>query len=189
MSKHNKPSLKLSRTLQCILSIGIFTLSTTICYSEAQRLNNSVILYEEPPSSYELAKVLYPAKTRSIVLDKETTQAIQPESVAFMIKFEYDSVLVKEESLAYLDALGDMLNFAQLKQKSLQIEGHADATGDENYNLKLSESRAVALKKYLQSVHRISPSRLHTLGFGESRLLDKSDPAAQVNRRAEFRPL
>ena len=67
------------------------------------------------------------------------------------------------------------------------IEGHADATGDEYYNLKLSEARAQAIKNYLVSVHRIESKRLMTQGQGENRLLDPERPTAEINRRAEFK--
>jgi len=174
----------------CLSGIcGLYFLTIGSAFAEPQRINDTVILYDEPPSAYQLAKILYPPKTRTIVLDQESSAQKKTGSVAFMIKFEYDSVVVQNDSLAYLDSLGDMLNFEQLKYKSIQIEGHADASGDEHYNLQLSEARARSIKEYLESVHRISPERLKTLGYGETKLLDHSHPNAEINRRAEFRPI
>jgi len=167
----------------------LYLLGIGVCLAEAQRINDTVILFDSPPSAYQLAKILYPPKTRTIVLNQESGEVKKTDSVAFMIKFEYDSVVVQNESLAYLDSLGDMLNFSQLKDKKIRIEGHADATGDEQYNLELSEARALSIKEYLESVHRISPERLKTIGYGETRLSDKNNPTADINRRAEFRPL
>lgn len=179
--------LSVSRYLLGIF--GLYLLGIGTCMAEAQRINDTVVLYDEPPSAYQLAKILYPPKMRTIVLDQEPSEIKKTDSVAFMIKFEYDSVVVQNDSLAYLDSLGDMLNFEQLKYKSIQIEGHADASGDEHYNLQLSEARARSIKEYLESVHRISPERLKTLGYGETKLLDHSHPTAEINRRAEFRPI
>lgn len=153
---------------------------------------NGVAIYRQPPQAYELAKTLFPPKTRSITLNQEpntlTTAAAPVTSVAFMINFEYNSVHIIAKSRPYLDSLGEMLNFKQLKDKPLMIEGHADASGDEQYNLKLSEARAQAIKDYLVSVHRIEATRLLTQGQGENRLLDPAHPTADVNRRAEFKP-
>lgn len=155
-----------------------------------KRVINGVAVYDRPPSAYELAKSLFPPKNRSVILNAERLKPIVPavKSVAFMINFEYDSVNVTKDSRPYLDALGDMLNFKQLKRESLMIEGHADASGDDQYNLKLSESRAETIKNYLVSVHRIDPNRLSITGYGETRLLDRKHPADQINRRAEFKP-
>ena len=172
-----------------------------LCASQAMAVEKSVIngvaIYRQPPQAYELAKILFPPKTRSITLNQEpntppNTQAASAAApvtaVGFMINFEYNSVHVLPKSRPYLDSLGEMLNFKQLKDKPLMIEGHADATGDEHYNLKLSEARAQAIKDYLVSVHRIEAKRLLTQGQGENRLLDPAHPAADINRRAEFKP-
>lgn len=148
-----------------------------------------VVVYKKPPSAYALAKKLFPIKTRSIGQKVDAGTNLQATTIAFIINFEFDSVSVTTESRPYLDALGEMLNFKQLKGKTLRIEGHADAKGDSNYNLVLSEGRARAIKNYLTDYHRIDPSRLVTLGYGESRLLIPTDPMASENRRAEFTPV
>ena len=174
---------------------AVLYMITNTCLSEPEQVIGKVAIFKEPPNAYELAKLLYPPKTRKIILDQEPNAVpvapaeVQPTTVAFMVNFEYDSVSIKEDSQPYLDALGDMLNFAQLKDKSLSIEGHADASGDAVYNLRLSESRAQSIKEYLQRVHSIDPSRLFVTGYGESNLFDQAHPYAEVNRRAEFSPM
>jgi len=178
---------KLSSAMVALVGM-VLGASTTLAADKV--MVNGVAVYQKPPSAYELAKTLFPPKRRSVVLNNEG-KAPQQEvgSVAFMIKFKYDSTQVLPDSLEYLDALGDMLNFKQLKDKPLMIEGHADASGDSQYNMSLSEARAQAIKQYLTSVHRIKPDRLYTQGFGETKLLDSQHPGAQVNRRAEFRTM
>jgi OmpA-OmpF porin, OOP family len=48
------------------------------------------------------------------------------------------------------------------------IEGHADSSGDEEYNLDLSVRRALAVKDALTSEYGIRPNRLETVGTGSS---------------------
>lgn len=179
-----------TKNLIILCIFAVFLVGASGSFADSTQQFGDVKLYKQAPSAYEIAKTLFPPRTRTIILDQEASAPPPPpSSVAFMIKFEYDSVSIEDVSRPYLDALGDMLNFAQLKGKTLQIEGHADAAGDAQYNLRLSESRALSIKRYLQSVHNIEPNRLYTMGYGESKLLDKARPYSEVNRRAEFSPL
>jgi OOP family OmpA-OmpF porin len=73
---------------------------------------------------------------------------------------------------------------------SVAIEGHADSTGPDAYNQKLSERRAKAVMAYLVNTVGIDPSRLTAVGYGESRPAYPNDtPENQAkNRRVEFTP-
>ncbi|MDU0353142.1 OmpA family protein [Paraglaciecola aquimarina] len=65
------------------------------------------------------------------------------------------------------------------------IEGHASAPGKADYNMKLSEDRAKAVRSLFIDRYGIDAKRLTVKGFGETQLLDTSNtPAAhEVNRR------
>jgi peptidoglycan-associated lipoprotein len=71
---------------------------------------------------------------------------------------------------------------------SVRIEGHADERGSDEYNLALSNRRAVAAKRFLVSLG-ISAERVETVGYGEEQPLDQeeSEAAWARNRRDEFR--
>ncbi len=66
----------------------------------------------------------------------------------------------------------------------IYIEGHTDPVGDESYNQRLSEQRAVAVKNYFQS-KGIASDRLFAIGWGEEQPLPIESNAAQ--RRVELR--
>lgn len=75
---------------------------------------------------------------------------------------------------------------------SIDINAHTDSRASDQYNLKLSERRAVATKKWFES-QGISSSRLNAKGFGESKLINNcsngvqcSEEEHQLNRRSEF---
>ena len=70
-------------------------------------------------------------------------------------------------------------------QVKLQVEGHTDALGSEDYNLALSQRRAVAVASYLVERQGIEPSRLVVVGRGEEAPLTENafDPR---NRRVQF---
>ena len=72
-----------------------------------------------------------------------------------------------------------------------EVEGHTDATGPENYNLKLGEDRAVAVRNYLRDQHGIALSRIEVVSYGESRPVvdNKTRDNRAVNRRVVIKVL
>lgn len=71
---------------------------------------------------------------------------------------------------------------------NLVIEGHTDNTGDDAFNMKLSESRAAAVKAYLVK-KGVDESRLTSAGYGETQPVADNKTAAgrQKNRRVEMK--
>ena len=66
------------------------------------------------------------------------------------------------------------------------IEGHSDNTGNEDFNLKLSQQRADAVRALLLA-RGIAPERITTRGYGPKfPIVDNDTPAGrQQNRRVE----
>lgn len=73
-----------------------------------------------------------------------------------------------------------------LSNSRIVLNGHTDATGSNEYNLELSERRAVSVRHYLLAHFPIEDSRLISIGFGEERLKNTYDPEAAENRRVEI---
>jgi len=82
-------------------------------------------------------------------------------------------------------------NASYLKSNSgavVEIQGHCDERGTNNYNVALGERRAHSTKMYLVS-QGISSRRIHTISYGEERpfCFDSNDACWLKNRRAHFR--
>ncbi len=106
---------------------------------------------------------------------------IIPENVTF----DFDRAELKPQGQATLGRLAGVLS--QYPQTIIEITGHADSTGDANYNMKLSDRRAAAVASYLTS-HGVS-QRIISSGVGESSPIatnDTPDGRAQ-NRRVEIK--
>ena len=102
------------------------------------------------------------------------------------VYFELDSAVIDPESHELLDAVASTL--AQHTDLiKLMIEGHTDSRGNDDYNQKLSEGRAAAVREYLLA-KGIAAERIASIGFGESHPVDTSDTedAWEKNRRVEF---
>ncbi|HSU33252.1 MAG TPA: OmpA family protein [Bryobacteraceae bacterium] len=69
----------------------------------------------------------------------------------------------------------------------LQLEGYTDSTGSEEFNQKLSEQRANAVRDFLAS-QGVSPDSMSVVGYGESNPIASNDNATgrQLNRRVEM---
>ena len=113
------------------------------------------------------------------------TRSLQRPALDLHLHFESGASELTPKALRSLDALGRALASPDLAEWRFVIEGHTDEVGDADYNLVLSNRRAVAAKTYLINEHGIAAARLETLGRGESRPLDPgtSDEARAANRR------
>jgi outer membrane protein OmpA-like peptidoglycan-associated protein len=100
--------------------------------------------------------------------------------------FETGSYALKPESKAELLKLIEFLN--QNPTVAIEISGHTDNVGTEDYNLKLSKSRAEAVYHYLIENH-IEAVRMTYTGYGFSRPMSTNDTpdGRALNRRTEFR--
>lgn len=98
-------------------------------------------------------------------------------------QFEKKKAELSEASKAVLMDLVKLLN--ENPSVKLHIEGHTSAEGDDNFNKKLSTSRAKAAVDFLVA-NGIDGSRLSYNGLGSSQLKNTANPEADENRRAEF---
>ncbi len=80
--------------------------------------------------------------------------------------FDFDSAELKPAMMAALDDVAAKVA-ASAGNESLEVVGHTDSTGPENYNQGLSERRAQAAADYLAS-QGVNPSMLTVKGMGES---------------------
>jgi len=114
----------------------------------------------------------------------DTPAASIPASLQ-RVHFDFDSYVLTGSAKATLED-----NAAYLKAhatEQVQIEGHCDERGSDEYNLVLGEKRARATKAFLVSLG-VDGRRLSVISYGEERPLDPSsdENAWSKNRRAEF---
>ena len=71
------------------------------------------------------------------------------------------------EALAALDDFAERAKEANL-DVFVEIQGHTDSTGSEEYNRKLGLERAEAVRRYLNHGHGFALHRLSVISYGES---------------------
>jgi peptidoglycan-associated lipoprotein len=101
------------------------------------------------------------------------------------IFFDFDKYDIRPADTEILKGNSALLKkFPNLK---IQIEGHCDERGTNEYNLALGERRANSTKKYLTSLG-VTADRVSTISYGEEKALDPghNEEAWTKNRRANF---
>jgi peptidoglycan-associated lipoprotein len=101
------------------------------------------------------------------------------------IHFDFDKYDILPEDAQILKENADLL--ARYPRVKIQVEGHCDERGTNEYNLALGERRANAAKKYLVSLG-ISADRISSISYGEEKPLDTghNEEAWARNRRGHF---
>jgi outer membrane protein OmpA-like peptidoglycan-associated protein len=82
------------------------------------------------------------------------------------IEFKYNSTKLQQKSIPILDKVAKLIK--QNPQYLYEIQGHTDARGDEDYNIKLSQKRAEKVKEYFIK-KGIDANILFTKGYGSSK--------------------
>ena len=133
----------------------------------------------------ELVKQLTPSDDQSKTRHKGRNSRFEPISVDLVIQFDLDSAKLKEPSKPLLDNLVEAMKNDRLAAIKFKVEGHTDALGSEQHNLKLSQSRAESVVAYLIA-KGVDKDRLTGEGKGFSELLTPDNPKAAENRRVRI---
>lgn len=107
----------------------------------------------------------------------------QVASIKLKVNFDFDSTKVKE---MYFNDISELAEFLKrFNDLQVDVEGHTDSVGPENYNQQLSQRRAQAVVDLLVNQHGISADRLEAVGYGEARPVASNDTSEgrAANRR------
>ena len=125
---------------------------------------------------------------KDITLAPIEVARIEPDATIVLnnIFFDFNKAVLKSESFPELNRIVDLM-----KNKStmtVEISGHTDATGPDDYNMLLSEWRAKAVSTYLIE-KSIDKNRITVTFFGETKPTSTNDTkdGRQKNRRVEFK--
>lgn len=104
------------------------------------------------------------------------------------VNFDFNKATLRSESYPVLFHAVQVL--LQNPDMRVEIQGHTDNIGSDDYNMKLGERRAKTVKDYLVA-RGISADRLSVRSFGESQPIadNKTADGRAINRRVEFKVL
>lgn len=83
------------------------------------------------------------------------------------VKFGFDTSDLSPEAEAALDQFAEQLK-GENKGVYIEIQGHTDSVGSENYNEELGLLRAEAVRRYLSQHHKFPLHRINVISYGET---------------------
>jgi peptidoglycan-associated lipoprotein len=150
---------------------------------------NSGVLPRDPNLNQNPVPAFDPNKANELTPgDRETIENMLADRAALAaetIYFDFDQSNIRASEKGKLEAVASYLK--NQPTHKVQIEGHCDERGTEEYNRSLGERRALAAREYLMSLG-IAGDRVFTISFGEDKPADTGhdDAAWAKNRRGEF---
>lgn len=115
---------------------------------------------------------------------REMTNRVR-QAISMRINFDFDRSDIRSGDMATLDT---KLAILQANPNlRIQIVGHCDERGSDEYNIALGNRRALAAKRYLTD-RGIAEGRIETLSRGEEQplMMGATEDAWAQNRRDEF---
>jgi peptidoglycan-associated lipoprotein len=119
-------------------------------------------------------------------VEAEKTLASDRSAITTPVFFQFDRSEITDEGIRQLDQKVDALQ--RNPSVRIRVEGNADDSGSDEYNMALSQRRAAIVNRYLTE-RGIDPSRVQIVSYGEERPACKTSEAEECrskNRRDEF---
>jgi outer membrane protein OmpA-like peptidoglycan-associated protein len=123
-------------------------------------------------------------------LDPIELAKIEPDATISLnnIFFDFDMATLKAQSFPELNRIVKLMN--ERPTLEVEISGHTDTTGPEEYNMGLSKRRAQSVVRYLTD-KEIAETRIKVSYFGETKPIESNATieGRRKNRRVEFKIL
>jgi outer membrane protein OmpA-like peptidoglycan-associated protein len=102
--------------------------------------------------------------------------------------FEFDSAQIESQNEGTLYGVARCLSEGPLKGQRIEIVGHTDPRGTDEYNYQLGKSRAQSVSEYLSS-HGVNQGNLSVVSYGESLSSATDERGWAYERRVDIRLL
>lgn len=122
----------------------------------------------------------------TLLTPKESGMEYKTHTVSAEVLFDFDKSVVKSEGKAELQKLADTIKAQGLAVEDIDVVGHTDSVGSDEYNQALSIRRAAAVKAYLVS-KGVSGDIIDVMGMGKRDPIATNSTAAgrAMNRRVD----
>ncbi|MEM6294644.1 MAG: OmpA family protein [Myxococcota bacterium] len=165
-----------------LLAAGFMLLTSTACgpivFSDDASL--AIVGTAPPPEPEPVAEPAPEPQKRVEVRDNKIL-------IKEKIQFAVNSDKIQEVSFDLLNEVAKVIK-DNPQIKKIEIQGHASAEGGDQHNMRLSDRRAKAVKKYLTSKGGVQKGELSAKGYGETQPIASNDTedGREKNRRVEF---
>jgi outer membrane protein OmpA-like peptidoglycan-associated protein len=184
------------------------TLATALSITDEDKLRELERAMSSQGATEATGEAPKKRRTRAIVFDAEpeaeatpsTTAAVKSERIQdcqsppanvritpvdFAIQFRSGSAEIAPASQDTLIQIAKILSLSP--DKCILIEGHTDAIGNPDSNLRLSRERAHAVHRFITDRAGLDANRIQAIGKGQTEPLKNLDPRDAKNRRVVFK--
>ena len=191
------------RTETAVVDAKIDTVAATVEETQERTLQNGERIGEVDQRAMEAGPAAQMSQAAAdgaaMAADAVGTRVDDIEAMAGRLIFE---VTLSEDQGNFASGRNDLPDAARARidqligqlsadgqNEFIEIEGHTDSTGGENYNLELGMERAEAVKRYLYEQHNVPLHKMNTFSYGEARPAAPNDtPQGRAqNRRVVIR--
>ena len=154
-------------------------------YFASNRTGSLSNIYTAEVTEGETSKKVAILSTDKYQLTETEIQELLGMPVSRNIYFDFGSYAVAQSSVELIDYLANKLR--NKRQFHLELIGHTDKEGTDNFNQELSEDRANEVAKFFKD-YGIDSLRISTTGVGESQplFINGTDEEIAKNRRVEI---
>lgn len=140
----------------------------------------ATLAWDVPVAAAPQQKPEFTAVALALALQEKGTVALHE------VEFDDGKATIKVESARTLASIGELLQSDPMLKVEIQV--HTDNAGTPAVNLRLSRNRATVVKTYLVDRLGITPERLTTSGFGDTRPVasNATEEGRARNRRVEL---
>jgi outer membrane protein OmpA-like peptidoglycan-associated protein len=150
------------------------------------KIEDIIKKYQTQPTEVDYTRIEDIVKKYQNTSSGSGMNALQENWVLIGINFDFNKATIRPESIPILYNAAEIL----LKNPDVKVEiqGHTDNIGSDNYNQKLSLRRAESVRNFLVA-KGIASNRLTTVGMGETKPImdNKTEQGRGLNRRIEFK--
>jgi peptidoglycan-associated lipoprotein len=180
--RQRRKSMIRSRFLFLILPVML----TAIVLIACNRKMETAAVKSEAPSSAASPAPESPKGEAVPPVQSQATESATANSIQFQDAFfDFNKSLIRADGKNALQEDAKLLK--EYPNFKIQIEGHCDERGTEEYNLALGNRRAEAVKRYLGALG-VEPVRISTISYGKDKpfCTEKTEACYQQNRRGHF---
>ena len=169
----------LSKVVVVSLCLALLIFAGSGCKRKGQELDTGFDTTSTTGMERTTGEGLPDLDLERLLFDQNSDSGLKP------IYFDFDSSGLRPDALITLRENAEKIK--QVPGVYVQIAGHCDERGTQEYNLALGERRALAVRNHLIQLG-VSGDRLVTISYGKEfpAVLGSNEAAWAKNRRAEF---
>jgi len=175
-----------------VMVLGMAALMAAGCAKEDVVKKDEPVVQQQTVQKQEPVKQVEPVKQAEPVKQPEPKieEAVAPKAAEPIsletVYFDFDKSDLRQDARDVLAKNAEVL-LKKAADAKIQIAGHCDERGSDEYNLALGDRRAKSAANYLKKLG-VTADRISTISYGEEKpAVDGHDEAAwSKNRRAEF---